>query len=384
MASKLMTLGATAFALFAVLIGVVLFSPIPTKLGFYRWIAEAKAPELIGFTPAYLYGVPWKYSFEELYKSNLTGQTAIVTGANSGIGYEISLNLARLGAEVTMACRNPTKCEKAAERIRANESTKGKVKSMLIDTSSLSSVKAFAEAYLKANQDQSLDMLFLNAGIGFLDNKPKCLPNSEDGIEMIFATNYVGHHLLYRLLETLLEKSKLARVIQTSSNGSFDTYSYKVATDMETMHRCHGPFNARKAENLSYGQSKLAQIVWSKALTKRLGPDSTIYVNAFNPGATDTAIWDKIIEDSRASQIFRSFVDWMRSNVMWTAGEGALTGLFLGVAVDRLVQDNIRGRYFHPQAIEVTNPSAENEVLQNDLWEFSEELVEEFLPKDAS
>jgi retinol dehydrogenase-14 len=380
-----MARGELIAALIAVLIGVFCFSSIPTKLGFYRELANYVAyPAMIGYIPAFNYGVPWKYTFEELYKSDLTGQKAIVTGANSGIGYEISLALARQGAKVTMACRNPTKCGNAAERIRADGSVKGEVKTMTIDTSSLSSVKAFAETYLKASQeDKSLDMLFLNAGVVFPFANLKCIPKSEDGIEQVFATNYVGHHLLYRLLEPMLKLSKVARVVQTSSTSSFMTYSYKVATDIETLNGCSESYaSLLSVVNKSYDQSKLAQIVWAKALMKRLGPDSTIYANAFHPGLVNTAAFDKEIENLRTPQTIRPIVEWFRSEVVWTPAEGSLTGLFLGVAVDRLVKDDIRGRYFHPQAQEVTNPMAEDERLQDDLWKFSDELVKDFLPTE--
>ena len=78
---------AKTVALVAVLAGIFLYTEIPTKLGFYRYLAEYVTPSQIGTTPAHHYGKPWGYTFEELYNTDahdLTGQTALVTGANSG------------------------------------------------------------------------------------------------------------------------------------------------------------------------------------------------------------------------------------------------------------------------------------------------------------
>ena len=411
---------ATSIALVAVLVGVILYTKIPTQLGVYRSYAKYVDHSLVGFTPAFHYGIPWKFTFEELYASDLTGQTALITGANKGyvkfldnsglealietavrrlsfisvaglallctrIGYETSLALARLGARVVMACRSPTRCQDAADRIRGDDRVKGEVITMTLDTSSLASVKAFAEAYDRdVSKGQALDMLFMNAGVGwvpFAEGETGCVPLSEDGIEKIFATNYVGHHLLYRLLEPRLRKSKMARIIQTSSNASFHyRFEYGVATDLETLNSCYadnGPLSVIASK--WYAQSKLAQIVWAKALTRRLGPDSNMFVNAFHPGLVGTSIWNGVENFLPGKK--RSTVDMIRSTIMWTPEEGALTGLFLAVAVDTLVKENIRGRFYHPQGQENINAKANDENLQDALWKFSDELVKDFLPE---
>lgn len=370
MANKLLTAGAVLVALFAVLLGL-LFSPIPSNLGLYRWLAT-KDPSFIGLAPAFVRGDEWGYMFEQLYSADndLTGQTALVTGANSGVGYETSLALARLGASVTLACRNQGRCEAAASKIQSDEAFKGKVTTMTMDTSSLTSVKNFAQQYLAAND--SLDMLYINAGIGSAGvAEDGSAPLSEDGIEMVFATNHVGHHLLYKLLEPLILKSKLARIVLTSSSASFRTFDYKVATDLKTLNS----EEVKDGMNI-YGQSKLAQILFAKELTRRLGPDSNVYVNAAHPGAVDTLIWDK---NPLIPGPVQSFITYLRENAMWTAAEGALTLIYLGVATDELVKKNIRGKYFHPQSQEVVNPLALDETLQTSVWAFCDELVKDFV-----
>jgi NAD(P)-dependent dehydrogenase (short-subunit alcohol dehydrogenase family) len=213
----------------------------------------------------------------KLYAQNLTGQTALVTGANSGTGFECALALARLGASVTLACRNPVRCQKAADTIRADSMFQdrggGTVSTMTLDTSSLASVQSFGKAYRSNPQTQSkLDMLFLNAGIGS-GGGGKTVPLSEDGIELVFATNHVGHHLLFHLLEPLLFQSKMARIVLTSSAGSFHSFDYKVATNLETLNNVEisSPRDMQKV----YGQSKLMQVFFCPGIDAAFGGKET-------------------------------------------------------------------------------------------------------------
>lgn len=361
----------------AISIGVgLLFSPIPGNLGLYRWIAS-KNPAFIGLSPAFHRGVAWKYTFEELYRNELKGQTAVVTGANSGMGYETSLALGRLGASVTLACRNAGKCEAAAATILSDPRYGGgKIATMTLDTSSLRSVQAFAQEYIKNHdgEESSIDMLYLNAGMVGTSKDDGSLPLSEDGIELTFATNYLGHHLLYTLLEPLVLKSSMARVVVTSSGASFGTsLPYNVATSLEILNNA----SHKKDWNELYNRSKLAQILWVKELTRRLGNKSNVYANAANPGAVDTPIW---IKNPLIPQFLqRTLILWWRRNAFWTAEQGALTMLYLGVATDQLARDNVRGKYFHPQAQEVVNPLAMDQLLQEKLWNFSGNLVSKFV-----
>lgn len=444
----------------------MLMSPLSKRIGVWKFL-HGLDPANVGVFPC---SVPtlddWGFTLEDLYgngtgigheqqqqqqrqqtyRNRLWGQTAIVTGANSGTGYATSLALARLGVRVTMACRNPKKCENAAHTIRTDslfiersESDRGLsdaterdgyVTTATIDTSSLSSVRAFAVHYLEehANKDKddddTLDMLFLNAGIG-----PQPLTEdgtnrlSEDGIELVFATNVVGHHLLYKLLEPLLLNTKggrttPARIVLTSSCQSYGTtLDYKVATDLETL-------NGDPAILWShYDQSKLAQIYWARELTRKLDanniddpnndpnddpnnnpnddPNSIVYVNAANPGAVATNIFKKIVSEERtarerdhgAANAVTKLLDWavdvcthtLAPMVLWTPEEGALTLLYLGTAFEELAAKQIRGRYFHPQSFLVTNHhhvydnEDETNLLQAKVWNFLDELVAGFV-----
>merc|ERR1711959_205781 len=102
-------------------------------------------------------------------------------------------------------------------------------------------------------------MLFLNAGISGAAKTPEGrIPLSEDGIELVFATNFVGHHLLYKILAPLIKAAGVARVVLTSSASHWDSYEYGVATDLNTLNNA-----IPSLANEQYGQSKLAQVLWA-------------------------------------------------------------------------------------------------------------------------
>lgn len=396
-------------------------TPVPKRLGFYEYLFSN--PALVGILPCSIRSEEqWGYTFEEFYgdgsnegsekeyRNRLWGQTALVTGANAGVGYETSLALARLGVSVTMACRNPSKCETAANQIREDEIVirRGKegigsiVATMTVDTSSLKSVKKFCREFQAQTNDNDgagnfmpLDMLFLNAGMGATPPKDDGSSKlSEDGIELTFATNVVGHHLMYKLLEPNVRDSgelrkTPARIVLTSSSASYDTkYPYKVATDLETL-------NGDPIINMShYAQSKLAQILWAKELTAQLDaeandtrissndidPNSIIYVNAAHPGAVATGIWDK----AEMPEIVRTIISILLKPIMWTPVEGALTLIYLGTAVEQLQKGIIRGQYYHPQSKRILDhkdakDDPETKILQEKLWKFLDELVADYV-----
>eukprot|EP00040_Diaphanoeca_grandis_P022028 m.117860 g.117860 ORF g.117860 m.117860 type:complete len:362 (-) comp28612_c0_seq1:70-1155(-) len=350
--------GAYLVATVAVLIGC-LVAGVPTQLGFWKWAAFGPMyPNLVGLAPAFHHDVKWGFTWDELDAIDLTGQTALVTGANSGVGYEMALALAQQKATLIMACRSPTKCEAAATKI--SEATKNeKVSTMVLDTSKLASVRAFGKAF----SSPKLDMLFLNAGLASpAEKQGEKSTLSEDGIEIIFATNHVGHHLLYKLLSPALEAAPTARVVLTSSAAHYDSYAYGVATDLATL-------NGEPPSMKLYGQSKLAQVLFAQELTRQLGPESTIYVNSFHPGACESGIWEK---NPEIPAMLQGVILKIQREFMWSARDGGLTGLYLGVKAHT---DGIRGRYFHPQTYEVATSARATLELQKAVWEFSDSLV---------
>lgn len=180
-----------------------------------------------------------------------TGRTVVITGANSGIGFEAARVLVAKGAHVVLACRNAAKAAEAEAALR-RETPKASVESMTLDTSRLASVRAFAEKYRATHA--RLDVLCNNAGVMAL---PPSL--TEDGFDIQLATNHLGHFALTGLLLDLLKSSGPARVVNVSSG----------------FHRAGGDrFEAMMAGKrfnpwIVYGQTKLANVLFSNELDRR-------------------------------------------------------------------------------------------------------------------
>jgi len=181
-----------------------------------------------------------------------TGKIAIVTGANSGLGYETALGLAKVGYKVVMASRNREKLEKARDKILKKVSN-AQLDIMLLDLNELAAVRQFAEEFL-ARYDR-LDLLVNNAGLMMPPYQ-----KTADGFESQIGINHLGHFLLTGLLIDLLNKSSNSRVVSLSSiahrNGKirFDDLHY------------NKKYNAQSA----YSQSKLACLMFAYELQRRL------------------------------------------------------------------------------------------------------------------
>lgn len=182
---------------------------------------------------------------------DLTGRTALVTGANSGIGFETAFELAAHGAYVVLACRDQGKGRAAADRIEAL--AQGSVSVLTLDLASQSSVRR-AAARFREEQDR-LDVLVNNAGVMAV---PRRL--TEDGFELQLATNHLGHFALTGLLADLLVTTGGSRVVTVSSQlhrvGGLDF------DDLQGEHH-YGRWKA-------YGQSKLANLLFAYELDRRL------------------------------------------------------------------------------------------------------------------
>ena len=145
--------------------------------------------------------------------TSLAGQTAIITGANSGIGFSLALALARLDCAVLLTVRSASKGHTAVDSILTRVPTaKGRVKFSILDTSSPTSIRTFAATF---PSDQKIDILIHNAGISV-----PAEPFTPEGLETVYATNFLGSFLLTHLLEPYLSPS--ARVIFTSSSGQLN------------------------------------------------------------------------------------------------------------------------------------------------------------------
>jgi NAD(P)-dependent dehydrogenase (short-subunit alcohol dehydrogenase family) len=180
------------------------------------------------------------------------GKTALVTGANSGIGYQAAVELARHGAYVLLGCRSVTKGQEALARLKA-EVPGAKAELVELDMASLRSIRAFATAYV--NSGATLDLLINNAGVMALPKREV----TEDGFERQFGTNHLGHFALTGLLLPALAKASAARVVTVASlahrNGKIDFNNLQ-------SEKSYKPWDA-------YGESKLANILFAKELDRR-------------------------------------------------------------------------------------------------------------------
>ena len=183
-------------------------------------------------------------------KARLDGKTVIITGANTGIGKETALDLAKRGARVILACRDLDKANTAANEIREASGNSGILVKKL-DLASKNSVREFADGIVKG--ETKLDILINNAGI-------MCCPcwKTEDGFDMQFGVNHLGHFLLTNLLIDLLKRSAPSRVVNVSSNA------HRGEIDLDDL-------NSEKSYSRvgAYSNSKLANILFTRELSRR-------------------------------------------------------------------------------------------------------------------
>jgi NAD(P)-dependent dehydrogenase (short-subunit alcohol dehydrogenase family) len=199
---------------------------------------------------------------------SLSGRSALITGGSSGIGLETARSLARAGATVTIAVRNPDAGARAAKEI--NETTgNDDVRVQELDLLSVSSISSFSRRW-----NSPLHMLVLNAGVMAVPT----LERSPRGHELQFATNYLGHFALVMNMYPWLERATGARVVSVSSMAHY--FSPVVFEDIDFEDRPYDPWSA-------YGQSKTADVLLAVEITRRWS-SAGIHANALHPGAIPT------------------------------------------------------------------------------------------------
>lgn len=285
--------------------------------------------------------------------SNLT---AIVTGGASGIGLETVRVLALRGAHVIIGARN-VEAGKAARDDIVEETKGARVDVLQLDLSSMESVKKFANDFQALNLP--LNILINNAGVMFCPFKL-----SEDGIEMHFATNHVGHFLLTNLLldkmkKTAEETGVEGRVVNVSSLAHLIIYDegirFKGIND-------ENGYSDKKA----YGQSKLANILHANELSRRLKEEgANVTANSVHPGCIMTNLMRYSMNLMR---VFKFLSGFLWKNVP----QGAATTCYVALRPDL---KGVSGKYFAD--CNELNPSsiAQDKDLAMKLWEFSTGLV---------
>ena len=201
----------------------------------------------------------------------MNSKLAVVTGATSGIGKEIATQLAARGLHVILACRDERKGQATMGEI-AGRTGSHNTSVMAVNTASFSSIRDFARA-LKARHDR-LDVLVNNAGVNVHRREL-----SADGVEIVFATNVLGYHLLTRELLALLKSSAPSRVVNVASMFASDL-------DLDDLEFKRRPYKAMKA----YAQSKACDRLLTWALARRL-EGSGVTANAMAPGLIQTGLY---------------------------------------------------------------------------------------------
>ncbi|XP_018418278.1 PREDICTED: retinol dehydrogenase 14 isoform X4 [Nanorana parkeri] len=278
----------------------------------------------------------------------MRGKTVIITGANSGIGKATAAELLRRQARVILDCRG--RAEEAAQELRLEAGNNGEIVLKELDLSSLQSVRRFCQEVLK--EEPRLDVLINNAGIF------QCpYMKTEDGFEMQFGVNHLGHFLLTHLLLGLLKSSAPSRIVVVSSK----LYKYgEINFD---------DLNSEKSYSRSFGysRSKLANILFTRELARRL-EGTGVTVNSLHPGIVRTNLGRHINIPTLIKPIFHA-VSWA---FFKTPEEGAQTSVYLATSPD---VEGVSGKYFGDCKEEEPLPKAMDDLVARKLWDISEVMV---------
>lgn len=277
----------------------------------------------------------------------MKNKICLITGATSGIGKETALALAAMDFHIVISARNIEKAEKVKNEII--ESTgNSSVDLMRCDLASLKDVKRFSDEFRsKYNQ---LDVLINNAGIWETKRK-----ESSDGIELTFAVNHLAPFLLTNELLPLMLQTPGSRIVNVASEAhrygsiNFDDIEFKKS------------YNHMKV----YSQSKLANILFTKELMRRLyGKDVT--VNALHPGVVATQLFNNM----------GSIVNFFGNLFMISPRKGARTSIYLAESFE---VSNTTGEYFKNKRIKSSSKESNNPLIAERLWKLSEDYISKII-----
>ncbi|XP_008394756.1 retinol dehydrogenase 12, like [Poecilia reticulata] len=283
-----------------------------------------------------LFGAPWSSDVR------LDGQTAVITGANTGIGKETAIDLAKRGARVILACRDMEKAQTALTEV-IKSSGNDNVICMKLDLSDSKSIREFANNVQQ--NEQKLNLLINNAGVMVCP-----YGKTADGFEMQIGVNHFGHFLLTYLLMDLIKRSAPARIVNVSSMA----HSWG-SINLEDI-------NSEKSynKNKAYAQSKLANVLFTRSLAKRLeGTGVTTY--SLHPGVVQTDLWRHL---SATERFFMKIAKPFTKDSV----EGAQTTIYC--AVEPSLEKESGGYYSGCAAAKCSAAGKDDELAQK-LWELS-------------
>jgi NAD(P)-dependent dehydrogenase (short-subunit alcohol dehydrogenase family) len=283
---------------------------------------------------------------------DLKNKTALITGGNIGLGYQITLELARKNAAVVIACRTISKGEAAIEKMEQELDKKIKASVIALDLTDIMSVQDCAITF--AEKHQQLNLLINNAGVVNLKTKQ----STATGLEMHMATNHLGHFALTGLLYPIIAKTPNARVV-TMSSGAHRSGNINF-NDLNWVERPYGRLK-------SYGDSKLANLMFTLSLQEKFDSENTSALSlAAHPGLSAT--------ERQQSIGIGGWISKMLAQPVW---KGALSAL--RAATDPNAKPK---EYYGPQygvmgypTIAKMHPRAFNKTVANKLWDLSESIT---------
>lgn len=285
---------------------------------------------------------------------DMSNKTVVITGANSGIGKITASALATAGADVILACRNLDTAQVAQNEILAAVPD-ATVTVEPLDLMDLASVHKFSEAV--ADRDR-IDVLINNAG--FVTDALKISPQ---GYESMFATNHLGHFLLTHLLMPQLEAAPSARVINVASAAHLFAPRGISWNNLDR----HFGFNHWQ----TYGETKLANILFTNELARRLG-ESSVVTHSLHPGNISSGFGK-----SGMLQGFQGSLMNAGAPFLLTPVQGAQTSIFLAAAVAPLATT---GRYWANMRPARRAPWAKDATAERRLWRLSMSLLGDYSP----
>ncbi len=293
------------------------------------------------------------------------GRRALITGANSGIGFEAALELARHGAEVILPARTLDKANDAIARIR-RDVPNAKLTPAILDLASLASVRAFAAFIVTNFPGQSLDLLINNAGVMGIPNRELTV----DGYERQFATNYLGPFALTALLFPHLKPQPGTRIVVVASAIANQG---KIAFDNLQAERNYNPMFG------AYAQSKLADLIFQQELQRRLtAAGSPILSTGAHPGYAITNLQSSGPQ-GQEQLLFRIMAAILKPLASQDAHNGALPTLYAATS-----PSVTPGGYYGPSGFQELKgypvpakicPAAKDLALAKRLWTETEKLT---------
>jgi len=283
-----------------------------------------------------------------------TGKTIIVTGANVGIGFETALALFEAGAHVVLACRTIENAQATLNKLELLGG-KGTLETGVLDLSGLSSIRLFADTFLKSHQH--LNILINNAGVAM----PPASKTIE-GYELQFGVNFLGHFALTGYLYPLLKATKGSRIVTLSSNGyhngAIDFDNLRSEVDYDPMRE--------------YRQSKLANLIFSIELDRRIKAiGGNVISIAAQPGANKTALMRHLSDEAIAAGVER-LGEFMEP---W---QGALSSLYAAVSDDASggnLYEPDEGGYRGYPTLAAIRENAMDEMIAKKLWDTAEQIT---------